>query len=143
MPVLVDTSAWIEFFKPRGAQAAKSAVQNVLEEGLVVTVAPVLAELLVGLQPARSVDAQAIELLRELAVVDLTWGMCERAGDLGRSTARKGMRVPTVDLLIAAAALSEDHEVWHVGDQHFVLLEQAGGLRQVNVGDGAPGRTSG
>jgi predicted nucleic acid-binding protein len=130
--VLVDTSAWIEFFKPRGAEVVRRAVQEALGEGLVVSVAPVLAELLVGLQPARSGDAKAIDLLRSLPIVDLTWDVCGRAGEMGRATARKGQRVPTIDLLIAAAALSENHEVWHAGDQHFVLLEQAGGLRQRN-----------
>lgn len=133
MAVLADTSAWIEFFKPRGLDAVRQAVGHALEEGLIITTAPVLAELLVGLQPTRTADAKAIQLLQGLAIVDLTWGVCDQAGALGRATARRGQRVPTVDLLIAAAAMSEDHEVWHVGDQHFVILGQASRLRQINL----------
>jgi predicted nucleic acid-binding protein len=130
---LVDTSAWIEFFKPRGLDTVRQTVGDALEEGLVITTVPVLAELLVGLQPTRATDAKAIQLLQGLTVVDLTWMVCDQAGALGRATARRGQRVPTVDLLIAAAAMSGGHEVWHVGDQHFALLGQVSRLRQINL----------
>lgn len=114
-------------------ESVRQTVGEALEEGLVITTAPVLAELLVGLRPARAADAKAIQLLQGLAVVDLTWSVCDQAGALGRAAADMGRRIPTVDLLIAAATMSEGHEVWHVGDQHFVLLGRVGGLRQVNL----------
>ena len=131
--VLVDTSAWIEFFKPRGHDRVKHALVAALEEGAVVTVAPVLTELLVGLNPARTVDAQAIARLQALEVVDLHWAVCARAGALGRALAARGQRVPTVDLMIAAAAGSAGHAVWHVGDRHFAALERAGGPPHVDL----------
>jgi len=127
---LVDTSAWIEFFKPRGHENVRRVLRTALEEGLVVTTAPILTELLVGLNPLRSADAQAIERLRSIDAVELTWDVCERAGAIGRTLGRRGMRAPTVDLMIAAAAASGGHEVWHVGDKHFATIEQAGGPPQ-------------
>lgn len=127
MTALVDTSAWIEFFRPRGHDRVRQAVGAALAEGVVHTVAPVLMELLVGLKPTRSADARAIDRLRALEVVELTWDVCELAGTLGRTLARRGERVPTVDLMIAATASAAGHEVWHVGDRHFALIEQAGG----------------
>ncbi len=130
MAALVDTSAWIEFFNARGGDVVKRAVAVALEEGVVVTVAPVVSELLVGLHPTRPADARAIERLRALEVVELTWDVCERAGTLGRALARRGQRVPTVDLMISAAAVGGGHEVWHVGDKHFAAVEQVGGPRQ-------------
>lgn len=136
MPALVDTSAWIEFFKPRGDPRVKEALRVALEEGLVVTVAPVLTELLVGLNPARSLDAQAIERLRALEAVALGWDVCARAGTLGRALARRGQRVPTVDLMIAAAAFG-GHDVWHVGDRHFIAIERAGGPRHRDLSVGS------
>jgi predicted nucleic acid-binding protein len=137
MPALVDTSAWIEFFNPKGHVRAKQALRGALEEGAVVTVAPVLIELLVGLNPARSLDAQAIERLRALEAVALGWDVCERAGTLGRALARRGQRVPTVDLMIAAAAASGGHDVWHVGDRHFTAIERAGGPRHRDLSVGS------
>jgi len=137
MPALADTSAWIEFFKPRGHSHVKQVLRVALEEGAVVTVAPVLTELLVGLNPARSVDAQAVEGLRALEAVALGWDVCARAGTLGRALARRGQRVPTVDLMIAAAAASGGHDVWHVGDRHFTAIERAGGPRHRDLSVGS------
>jgi len=125
--VVVDTSAWIEFFAPRGGPEVRRVVSAALEEGIVVTVAPVLVELLVGLTPARRPDARAVERLQDLAVVSLDWHACELAGTFGRALAGRGRRVPTVDLLVAGAAAAGGHEVWHVGDQHFAWLKQIGG----------------
>jgi predicted nucleic acid-binding protein len=130
VPALVDTSAWIEFFNPRGDARVRRALQTALEEGLVVTIAPVLTELLVGLNRARSVEAQAIARLRALEVVTMDWDVCVRAGTLGRALARRGQRAPTVDLMIAAAAACGGHDVWHAGDRHFAAIERAGGPRQ-------------
>ena len=136
MPALVDTSAWIEFFTPNGDAFVKQTLRAALEEGVVVTVAPVLIDLLVGLNPARALDAQAVDRLQALEAVALDWDVCERAGALGRALARRGRRVPTVDLMIAAAAASGGHDVWHVGDRHFIAIERAGGPRHRDLSIG-------
>ena len=130
MSALIDTSAWIEFFKPEGIERVKRAVVKALEEGAVVTASPILVELLVGLHPGRTADARAIERLRALETVELGWDACVKAGQLGRALARRGRRVPTVDLQIAGAAAVGEHEVWHAGDRHFVALQEAGGPPQ-------------
>ncbi len=127
MAALVDTSAWIEFFKPQGSQMAKRAVAGALEEGVVVTLAPILTELLIGLNPARRPDARAIERLRDLVMVAVDWRVCEQAGTFGRTLAGHGRRVPTVDLMMAGAAAVAGHEIWHVGDRHFVWINEVGG----------------
>jgi predicted nucleic acid-binding protein len=127
MAAIVDTSAWIEFFKGQGSARVRIAVTAALEEGVVVTVAPIWTELLVGLNPTRRADARAIERLRTLAMVNLDWDACEQAGMLGRTLAGRGRRIPTVDLLIAGAAAAAGHEIWHAGDQHFVWIKQIGG----------------
>ena len=138
MLALVDTSAWIEFFHPRGTARVKHALATALEEGIVVTVAPVLTELLAGFEPGRAGDARAIDRLHALEMLALSWDICVRAGDLGRRIARRGQRVPTVDLMIAAAAFAGGHDVWHVGDRHFVVLERAGGPRQRDLSTPLP-----
>lgn len=130
MPVLVDTSAWIEFFQPKGSAAVKRMLVAALAEGIVVTVAPVLVELLTGLDRDPGTHRTAIERLRELETVDLSWDVCAASGELGRRLSRRGQRAPTVDLMIAAAALAAGHDLWHAGDKHFAALERAGGPRQ-------------
>jgi len=139
MAVIVDTSAWIEFFKPRGSTQVKSALAAALQEGIVVTVAPILVELLVGLNPARRTDARAIERVRDLSVVSLDWNACEIAGTFGRALGARGRRVPTVDLMMAGAAAAAGHEIWHVGDQHFVWIKQIGGPSERDLSAPSPG----
>jgi predicted nucleic acid-binding protein len=133
MAAIVDTSVWIEFFKPQGSTQVKSVMTAALEEGVVVTVAPILVELLVGLNPARRTDTRAIDRLRDLAVVSLDWNACEAAGTFGRALAGRGRRVPTVDLLMAGAAAAAGREIWHAGDQHFVWIRQVGGPPERDV----------
>lgn len=140
MPVLADTSAWIEFFHYQGLTAVKAALATALDDGIVVTVAPVLTELLAGLEPREAAAARAIERLRALEMLDLPWDVCAVAGGLGRRLARRGLRVPTVDLMIAAAAESGGHEVWHAGDKHFAAIERAGGPRQRDLARPIPTR---
>ncbi len=136
MAVVVDTSAWIEFFKPRGSEQIKRAIVAALEEGIVVTTAPILTELLVGMNPGRANDARAIKRLRALDTAALDWDACDRAGAFGRALMRRGRRVPTVDLLIAGAAAAAGHEVWHIGDEHFVWMERVGGPPQRDLAQG-------
>jgi predicted nucleic acid-binding protein len=138
MPALVDTSAWIEFFHPRGHRIVQRVLATALEEGIVVTAAPVLTELLAGFDLGRATDRRAIERLRALEIIGLEWDVCVRAGGLGRRLGARGRRVPTVDLMIAAAAAAGGHDVWHAGDTHFAAIERVGGPRQRNLG--RPGR---
>ena len=108
----------------------KHTLAAALEDGTVVTVAPVLAELLSGLDSRDHAAAQVIERLHALEMLDLPWDVCVNAGGLGHRLSRRGIRVPTVDLLISAAADFGGHEVWHAGDKHFAAIERAGGPHQ-------------
>jgi len=137
MPALVDTSAWIEFFHPHGNHTVQRVLATALEEGIVVTAAPVLTELLTGFDPSRAVDRRAIERLRALEIIGFEWDVCVRAGGLGRRLGRRGRRVPSADLMIAAAAAAGGHDVWHAGDTHFAAIERIGGPRQRDLIDAA------
>ncbi|WP_233493198.1 MULTISPECIES: hypothetical protein [unclassified Meiothermus] len=55
------------------------------------------------------------------------------AGKLAFTPARSGQRVPTVDLLIAAAALVHGCELWHFGDAHFATIAGHSPLQEHNL----------
>ncbi|GIW36856.1 MAG: hypothetical protein KatS3mg073_1001 [Meiothermus sp.] len=46
--ILVDTSAWIEFYHPKGARQVKQALGNALEVHEIAVIAPIAVELLSG-----------------------------------------------------------------------------------------------
>lgn len=137
MPVLLDSSAWIEFFHPRGDSNVKRRMAEVIERDEVATVAPVVAELLVGART--SSERQTIERgLRALKLLPLGWEEAALAAGLGQALERRGHRVPLVDLLIAAAALHGRCDVWHAGDQHYDAIARVGGIRVLNLRRSSP-----
>lgn len=127
--ILVDTSAWIEFYHPRGAAGVKQALTNALEHHEVAVVAPVVVELLGG---AKTKDAYKTlqDDLHALSDLPLGWEEAVTAAQLSWELRRAGRPAPTVDLLIAASAQRHQHEVWHFGDGHFKAIEAAGGPLQ-------------
>ena len=128
MKILIDTSAWIEFYHPRGDKKVKQELREILEAGRheVATLAPIIAELLTGPRTAEEFETLwrdlkgliCLPLLREEGGV---------AGRLARELARRRKRVPLVDLLIAGAAQIHGYQIWHFGDEHFELLASFGG----------------
>jgi predicted nucleic acid-binding protein len=132
MPVLVDTSAWIEFYHPKGDAAVKQRVSEVIGEDEVTTVAPIVAELLVGAR--KSSDRQTIERdLRIFRLLPLGWDDAAAAAGIGRALDQAGRRAPMVDLLIAAAAHRNSCELWHIGDEHYDAIAHVSGWRVKNL----------
>jgi len=127
--VLVDTSAWIEFYHPQGSREVKQALTEALEFHDVMTVAPVMVELLSGAKTKKGYQTLLADL-DGLTTLPLGHEEARVASALGWELVREGRRVPTTDALIAAAAHVHRCEVWHFGDAHFQVLASAGGPRQ-------------
>nr|BAL55479.1 PilT domain-containing protein [uncultured Acetothermia bacterium] len=127
--ILVDTSAWIEFYHRQGAQSVKRALSEALERHEIAVVAPVVVELLQG---AKTKDAYKTlhDDLRALLCLPVGWEESVIAAKLGWELRKAGRPVPTIDLLIAAGARQHKYEIWHFGDEHFKVIEAAGGPPQ-------------
>lgn len=132
MRVLVDTSAWIDFYHPKGNPGVKRHVARAIEQGAVVIIAPVIAELLAGTRTDEETQVLR-EGLRGLRVLPLGWEEAEATGRLAQALGQAGQRVPIVDLVIAAAARQNDCEVWHAGDEHYAIVGAVGGPPERNL----------
>jgi len=130
--ILVDTSAWIEFYHPKGARQVKQALGNALEVHEVAVIAPIAVELLSGAKNERDYGLLAADL-QALIWLPLGSEEAEVAGTLAYDLARSGQRVPTVDLLIAGAALVQGCELWHFGDAHFATIAGHSPLQEHNL----------
>ncbi|MCG6536448.1 MAG: PIN domain-containing protein [Syntrophales bacterium LBB04] len=114
--IVVDTSVWIEFFRNSESSLSRH-LSTLLRERRVVMVGLVLAEILQGIKAQK--EAKAVkESLSKLPYLEITKSVWEIAGDLSAALRKKGITIPLSDLVIAAAALSTDHEVFTV-DPHF------------------------
>ena len=120
--ILVDTSAWIDFFRGKGSLAAR--VDDALATNEAALCGPIITELRRGLR-SPSERRKLIPLLDGCHRLEQPAELWEEAGELGYVLARKGVTVKTLDLLIATYALS--HGVGLLAsDADFDSMRRAG-----------------
>jgi predicted nucleic acid-binding protein len=120
--ILIDTSAWIDFFKDRGPAAA--AVDDALASNQAALCGPIEAELRRGLRSERE-RSRILPLLdgcHRLAQPSRLW---MDAGDLGFLLRRRGIAAKTLDLLIATYALDHAADLLTT-DKDFAAMRKAG-----------------
>jgi hypothetical protein len=120
--ILVDTSAWIAFFRNRRPLADR--VDELLEDGQAALCGPIETELRRGLKtPAER--RRVLSLLDGCHMLPAPDELWREAGDLGFALARRGATVKTLDLLIAAHALASAVAIL-TADSDFRAMARAG-----------------
>jgi len=118
--VLIDTSAWIDFFRKKGPTF--SAVAKLLEERRICSAGLIVAELMQGVKSEKE-----LSVIREFSsVFDFfpetlqTW---EQAGELSFAMRKKGVTIGLSDCYIAI--LAHDNDVLLLTlDAHFKLIQK-------------------
>ena len=129
---LVDSSCWIEFYRPAGDQAIQAAVAEAIETDQAATCAMVRLELLAYITRKKEYELVA-EDLGALPTIPLLEETFDKAIQLGRTLRAKGATAPATDLLIAAAAMDAGALLLHA-DRHFELIAEHTGLRTHYLG---------
>jgi tRNA(fMet)-specific endonuclease VapC len=114
--VLIDTSIWIEFFNKSSTQAGDLLGQLLLE-GRATTTGIILTELLQGARIEKEFEA----ILANIAAVPLLEPTLEtwiQAGRISFGLRRRGITIPTTDLVIGSLALQNDCPIFSL-DLHF------------------------
>jgi predicted nucleic acid-binding protein len=100
---LIDSSAWIEYLRPKGSREVKERVREVLQKEEAISCGIVTVEILRGAKNEK--DFRSLyDSLSSLPQIPIDEGVIERASNWGFLLERKGKSVSTIDLLIAAAA---------------------------------------
>src|SRR5262245_19102389 len=120
--ILIDTSAWIEFF--RGRDPVAGAVDDALAANDAALCGPIEAELRRGLINARE-RKNVLALLDSCHRLEQPDDLWIAAGELGYGLRRKGLTPKTLDLLIAAYALSHGASLLTT-DRDFAAMKKAG-----------------
>jgi hypothetical protein len=125
--VLVDTSAWIESFRKAGSPELKEYLTQAIRLGVAATAPIILLELLQGCRTEEERDElrRRLESLDFLMIGDAVW---ERSYALGFTLRRKGLSVPTADIVIAAVAIENGSSLLHQ-DKRFELVARHSTLR--------------
>src|SRR5262249_38165526 len=119
--ILIDTSAWIDFFRNRRPLA--DVVDRALDDDEAALCGPIVTELRRGL--SSSDRARILAHLAGCHMVSQPASLWEEAGDLGYLLGRRGLAVKTLDLLIAATALAHDLPVL-TRDSDFKHIRDSG-----------------
>jgi len=128
--VLIDTSAWIVSFKKKGNDELKEFLKHSLQEGTAATNELIILELLQGCRNREEFQNLKTRL-ESLDRVEITKGVWGRTFSLGFSLRRKGIIIPTVDLVIACLAMENDYLLLH-HDRHFTMMRSYSALQAVD-----------
>ena len=120
--ILVDTSAWVDFF--RGREPLANAVDGALAANDAALCGPVEAELRRGMLNERE-RRKVLPLLAGCHLLAQPEGLWAEAGELGFALRRRGVTPKTLDLLIATYALSHSAAVL-TADKDFRAMQAAG-----------------
>ncbi|MBI3939934.1 MAG: PIN domain nuclease [Acidobacteria bacterium] len=125
--VLVDTSAWILSFRKTGHTELKDFVKSAILAESAATCPVIILELLQGCRDKDERDTlrSRLESLEVLPVSPAVW---DRAYELGFSVRRKGLSVPTTDLLVASVAIESSCLIVHC-DKHYEMIQNHSTLR--------------
>jgi hypothetical protein len=120
--ILVDTSAWVEFFRDRNPAA--NVVDAAIADNEAAVCGPVETELRRGLLN-RSERNKVLPLLSACHQLSEPAGLWLEAGELGFALRRRGVTPKTLDLLIATYALTHSVRLLAT-DTDFANMQKAG-----------------
>jgi len=120
--LLVDTSAWIVSFRKSGHEQMKKTLLEALDTLSVATTDIVILELLQGCRNRNEYDAMHARLtaLETIPINEAVWDL---SSTTGYELRREGITVPTLDIIIAAAAKIHDCSLLH-HDRHFRTISK-------------------
>ena len=118
--ILVDSSAWIEFYRAGGEPLVSEAVASAISEDLAAVNGLVQVEIL----PYVRTPAEYRKVASDFSAMhwlELSQAVFDLATDLGRKLRRNGITVPATDLTIAACAVAHETALLHF-DHHYDLI---------------------
>ncbi len=103
--ILVDTSAWIEFFRKKDSPISLM-LGKALRLNQVCYAGPIAVELLQGAKTIKEVEVIE-QLLETIYYVEITRSHYHHAGEISHKAARSGKLFSTIDLILAVLAHDE------------------------------------
>jgi hypothetical protein len=129
--VIIDTSAWIEFFRPQGDFRLKESIRLLIAEGRVLLPGIIRTEILRGTRSGEEYEMldELLKGLTYLPVAEDFWGRLSR---FSFDLFRKGIIVPLTDTYIALVTIENGAHLLH-RDRHFDFIAQETELEILKV----------
>jgi predicted nucleic acid-binding protein len=120
--VIIDTSAWIESFRPKTSQRFRQLVKDLIIQNRVLLPGIIKAELLRGAKTKSEFNRLA-ELLKGLTYLPASEEFWDNVAEFSFQLFRKGVTVPLTDTYIALLCLENKASILH-RDKHFDLISK-------------------
>lgn len=120
--VIIDTSAWIESFRPQCDEAFSYLVKDLILKGRVLIPGIIKTELLRGTKGKKEYN-RLNELLKGLEYLSVPEEFWEKLSAFSFELFRKGIAIPLTDTYIALLCLEKDASLLH-RDRHFDLIAE-------------------
>ena len=117
--VMIDTSAWVDFFRNRNSQTGDMVAELIQTDKAFIT-GPVIAELLHGVRGKKETN-QLDVLFDTIPCMDVEHTDWVNTGKKLQALQKRGLTVPLTDALIASIAMRLDMAVLTL-DKHFLYL---------------------
>ena len=121
--IVVDSSAFIEYYRPGGDPETSSAVAEAISEDQVAVNGLIQAEI-VSYAASEAARERLISDFAAFHWLDLNQADFALAHDLGFQLRQTGVTIPATDLIIAASAINYDAVLYH-RDRHFDLMARS------------------
>lgn len=125
--IIVDTSVWIEYFNKPDSSYGES-VEQLLRAGRVVGTGIVLTELLQGAKVKKEFDA-ILDSIIAIPFLETTLNTWVMAGEISYKLRRKGITIPTTDLIITSLSLEYNCLIFTL-DPHFSKIPDIAAYQQ-------------
>ena len=120
--VIIDTSAWIESFRPGSKKSFQVLVKDLIIQELVLLPGIIKTELLRGTKNKKEFN-QLSQMLKGLAYLSVHEDFWERLSDFSFQLFRKGIVVPLTDTYIALLCIENQASILH-RDKHYDMIAQ-------------------
>lgn len=113
--ILVDTSIWIDFFKP--ASEIGNRLETCIMENSVWVSGIVILELVQGVR-SEAEKTKIVETLSSLKYAEMTKSLWQKSGELSSGLRKKGLTIPLSDIMLAAISTEYNLQIFTI-DKHF------------------------
>ena len=120
--VIVDTSAWIESFRPQSEKTFINLVKDLILKGRTLVPGIIKTELLRGTKNKKEYN-QLNDLLKGLEYLPVSDDFWEKLSLFSFRLFRKGVTVPLTDTYIALLGIENNASILH-RDKHFDLIAE-------------------
>jgi len=120
--VIIDTSAWIESFRPKANQRFRLLVKDLILQNRVLLPGIIKAELLRGAKTKNEFNRLA-DLLKGLTYLPVPEKFWDKLAEFSFKLFREGVTVPLTDTYIALLCLENKVSILH-RDKHFDFISE-------------------